>query len=165
MSEAGAQLVEELAGVTERLGWLLGAGEALRLRESLEAAQGRIVGLLEAGGDEGRVVAGRVLGLRWAAAEPEAGWWSTPLGRLVGPLAADAAITQAQAAAILGVRRETVGTLLGRGSLARSAEPRPRGEPGRGDAKPKVSRASVLARLARLSWRSPPSRGGRAGRT
>jgi hypothetical protein len=149
--DVSAQLVAELAEkVTEPLGGLLGGGEAPRLRKRLEGAQRRIVRLLEAGGDDARLAAARIVGLLWGRAEPTPAWWSTPLGRLTGPLLEDAPVTEEFAAAILGVKRGTVAVLLRRGTLARFPEARPEGGPGRPTTKRQVSRAAVLERLARL---------------
>lgn len=85
-----------------------------------------------------------VMAALWPHADPEdvgeADWWRTPLGRMcarsLGRGDSDA-VTYSIAAAMLGVARGTVSTLVSRGSLDR--------HPDGG-----VTRASVLLRLARL---------------
>lgn len=79
----------------------------------------------------------------WPNAWPEecgqAGWWTSPLGRLcAGPLAGvtDGVVTHATAAAMLGVARGTVAVMSHRGTLER--------HPDGG-----VLRSSVLERLGR----------------
>lgn len=70
--------------------------------------------------------------------DPEPEWWRTPVGRLVarsvGP--EDAAVTQAEAAAMLGVTRGTIAQLVSRGTLARHRDGG-------------VDRAAVFARMAK----------------
>ena len=85
-----------------------------------------------------------VMGALWPHGAPEdvgeADWWRTPLGRMcarsLGHSDSDA-VTYSVAAAMLGVARGTVSTLVHRGTLDR--------HPDGG-----VTRASVLARLVRL---------------
>lgn len=75
----------------------------------------------------------------WADTDPPPAWWSTHVGRMVArSVGADAtdAVTHSVAAAMLGVPRGSVGTLVHRGQLDR--------HPDGG-----VTRGSVLARLAR----------------
>jgi hypothetical protein len=77
----------------------------------------------------------------WPHGAPEqvgrADWWQTPLGRACARVLAAhdrQLVTHAQAAAMLGVKRGTVGSLVARGRLTRAGG--------------RVARASVLARLA-----------------
>lgn len=79
--------------------------------------------------------------------DPEPEWWRTPLGRLVARSVGrdDAAVTQSEAAAMLGVTRGTIAQLVSRGTLAR--------HPAGG-----VDRAAVLARMAMLAASSPTQR-------
>lgn len=81
-------------------------------------------------GDPGRVLA--IIGQHARPAE----WWGTPLGRLCAPHS-DATVTHAEAAALLGVARGRISSLLADGHLDR-----------RGG---RVTVASVAARLDRLS--------------
>ena len=76
-------------------------------------------------------------------ADPEPEWWRTPLGRLVARSVGgeDASVTQAEAAAMLGVTRGTIAQLVSRGTLAR--------HPDGG-----VDRAAVIARM--LARSAPP---------
>lgn len=84
-----------------------------------------------------------IMGALWPSCSPEdcgeAGWWRTPLGRMcarsLGHTDSDA-VTYSVAAAMLGVARGTVSTLVSRGTLDR--------HPDGG-----VLRASVLQRLGR----------------
>lgn len=93
--------------------------------------------------DDDRLAAETVLDVMlalWPQGDPEPSWWRTPLGRMVARSVAHEstdAVTHAVAAAMLGVQRGTVGTMVHRGYLDR--------HPDGG-----VTRASVLARLARL---------------
>jgi len=87
--------------------------------------------------------ASAVMAALWPHAAPEdvgrADWWQTPLGRVCArSLGRDDAesVTQEVAAAMLGLARTTVATMLARGTLDR--------HPDGG-----VLRASVLQRLAR----------------
>ncbi|MCB1290778.1 MAG: hypothetical protein KDB45_04510 [Mycobacterium sp.] len=68
--------------------------------------------------------------------DPEPEWWRTPLGRLVALSVGreDAAVTQAEAAAMLGVTRGTIAQLVSRGTLARHRDGG-------------VDRAAVFARM------------------
>lgn len=85
-----------------------------------------------------------VMAALWPSCEPEdageAGWWRTPLGRMcarsLGRDDSDS-VTYSVAAAMLGVARGTVSTLVSRGTLDR--------HPDGG-----ITRASVLLRAARL---------------
>jgi hypothetical protein len=79
----------------------------------------------------------------WPNAAPEdcgqANWWLTPLGQVCGRSLSRNdvdSVTQERAAAMLGITRSTVATLVRRGTLARHADGG-------------VSRAAVLERLAR----------------
>lgn len=75
---------------------------------------------------------------------PEPEWWRTPLGRLVARSVGGESVpvTQAEAAAMLGVTRGTIAQLVSRGSLAR--------HPDGG-----VDRAAVFARMRMLAARAP----------
>lgn len=85
-----------------------------------------------------------VMAALWPRCEPEhageADWWRTPLGRMCARSLGhsdSAAVTYSAAAAMLGVARGTVSTLVSRGTLER--------HPDGG-----ITRSSVLLRLARL---------------
>lgn len=136
-----AQLVTELGGVARGIAGVLGTDVAVLVEQRLEPACARLAA--EVCDEDDRLAAEAVLtvmGARWPdGTEPSPAWWHTPLGRMVARSVGreDAeAVTQSVAAAMLGVHRGTVATLVHRGSLDR--------HPDGG-----VTRASVLARLGR----------------
>lgn len=141
------QLQDELdRAIVGPVGTLLGLDLAEMLVERIQARSDLLAGQLCQDEDD-RLAAQAVIdvmGVLWPRCSPEdvgeADWWRTPVGRMcarsLGRGDSDA-VTYSVAAAMLGVARGTVSTLVSRGTLDR--------HPDGG-----VTRASVLLRLARL---------------
>lgn len=141
------QLQDELdRALVVPVGSVLGLDLADMLAERIQARSDLLAAQV-CQDDDDRLAAQSVIDLMavlWPRCSPEdvgeADWWRTPLGRMcarsLGRGDSDA-VTYSIAAAMLGVARGTVSTLVSRGSLDR--------HPDGG-----VTRASVLLRLARL---------------
>ncbi|MEV0732369.1 hypothetical protein [Polymorphospora sp. NPDC050346] len=137
---AGAQLVDELSAVATQLAAILGADLVELLTVRAEQAADRLIGELEDGADVD-TVALDILNALWPHGDPDLSWWRTPLGLAIAPSWAarqPGGWTHSQAAEVLGVTRDTVGTLVRRGTLGRAEDG-------------SVAIADVIARLVRLS--------------
>lgn len=137
------QLVDELGARVYNMAVLDGPDAAIEAPERVEWIAGKVAGPLCS--DDDNEAAQTVIDLMCAlwpdGCEPPAEWWRTPVGRMVARSIGrdDAeAVTHSVAAAMLGVARGTVSTLVHRGTLDR--------HPDGG-----VLRSSVMARLARLA--------------
>lgn len=139
LEAAVAQLALDLRGLE---GALQDIG--LKLSGSVDRAAARLVAELAAGGPTGLAARRRLDEVLWPDCPPEAvpqfaGWWHTPLGRLVAanpaPEDAGVGVTRTVAAAMLGVTPGTVAQLGSRGTLMQTTDG-------------KVVKAAILARLA-----------------
>lgn len=90
------------------------------LRERIEQSAPRIAAELSAP-DTAASAARDLMSLLWGDSDPAPHWWQTPLGRAVAGGLHDRTdpLTHAESAAMLGVTRGTVATLVHRGTLAR----------------------------------------------
>lgn len=138
------QLCDEVDARLVALAPFVGVDTSIELAALLEARCRSIVAQLC--GDDDRLAAGSCVSIMcvlWSTGDPEDSgnpqWWRTPLGqacaRSLGRTDAEA-VTHSVAAAMLGVAKGTVSTMVSRGTLDR--------HPDGG-----VLRASVLQRLGR----------------
>lgn len=143
------QLITELGGVARAVADVLGPD----LHQIIEARLDHRCAVLaaELASDDDRLAAEAALTVmtcRWpdgSAPPPE--WWNTPLGVAVARAGGDTtteSLTQTVAAAMLGVTRSTVATMLHRADAGRGGSGGLRRHPDGG-----VDRDSVMTRLAR----------------
>lgn len=135
------QLRDELGARLQALGALLGPDMTIAMHEALRMHLPSMAVQLAQDRDDrlAAQTAVDVMCALWTDSDPPPEWWRTPVGRMVArSVGADEtdAVTHSVAAAMLGVPRGSVGTLVHRGQLDR--------HPAGG-----VTRGSVLARLAR----------------
>lgn len=137
-----SQLVDELEGRAHALGLLLSPDEGLAVTQSVVRCAPMLAAQLCQDTDD-RLAAQTAIDIMCALwpdmTEPPPQWWRTPVGRMVArSIGADDAdaVTHSVAAAMLGIPRGSIGTLVHRGQLDR--------HPDGG-----VTRASVMMRLAR----------------
>jgi len=151
VGEAAEQLVREAMAVSVRpWGVILGESFGSSFGRVLEDGVEAVVAGLGDGGEGREALAVALVGVLFGRGDVPPEWWGTPLGLAVGPHLPDAGLTQAEAAAILGVRRGTVGTRVCRGNLAQFG-PSPGGRAGRPSAMGQVSRKAVLREVAARS--------------
>lgn len=144
IDQATAQLRRELGVAASAWMPVVGVDLGVELERTVADAAPRLAQQLAS--DDDHLAAETVidvLNVLWPHGDPEdhqPDWWRTPVGRLCArSLGRDDtdAVTHSVAAAMLGVARGTVGTLVTRGALER--------HPDGG-----ITRASVLARIHRL---------------
>jgi len=120
------QLREDLYMAAERLGALVPQLHPMtndHVRDAIAASAERLTAVLLS--DDDHQVAEVVIDLQvllWPHSDPDAEWWDTPLGHVsLRSIGADNAPswTYSVAAAKLGVKASTVGTLVSRGTLDR----------------------------------------------
>lgn len=139
-TDALAQLAEELGQRLHSLSLLAGLDDVGDPWATADLMAARTIGPLCS--DDDTESAQAVIDVMWAlwpsTCEPPDEWWRTPLGRIVARSIAtdDESVTYAAAAAMLGVARGTVSTMVSRGTLDR--------HPDGG-----VARSAVMARLGR----------------
>lgn len=148
VGEAAVQLADAMVAVADHLAYCgLGFADPAKApgAEQQIAESSRSLVDDMAGEDMGVALGAcrAVMQLAWPQAEPEdigqADWWRTPLGRLCARALgrSDAgSVSYGVAAAMLGVSRGTVGTMVARGTLGRHDDGG-------------VARAAVLRRLGR----------------
>lgn len=134
------QLHNELASACNRLTTVLGLDLDDDLRRRVRDRTPALAAQICASSDDQATaqIVVDLLNLLWPGGDPPHDWWRTPVGRMcarsLGQADSDA-VTHAVAAAMLGIARGTVGTLVTRGKLDR--------HPDGG-----ITRASVLNRIA-----------------
>lgn len=148
-----AQLSRELGIAAHRVAVIVGVDAAIDWPRAAAGRASHLAELLCSSDEDATAQAVvDVMNALWPHGDPEdvdqSDWWRTPLGlvcaRSLGRTDAES-ITHAVAAAMLGVERGTVSTLVSRGTLDRH----PLGG---------VDRASVLRRIARQVHRPPGAR-------
>jgi hypothetical protein len=123
VDEAAAQLTDELGGRAAALAALGGGLDVIEM-ERWAAGVARPVAAQLAQEADDRLAAQAcvdVMCALWPETGPPPEWWQTPVGRLCARSAGadDEVVTHAVAAAMLGVQRGTVGSLVAQGRLDR----------------------------------------------
>jgi len=144
MSAAQQLVTEALEASVKPWAVVFSRDVADELQQALEAGSVAVVEQLGNGGSED--LAKAVVAVLFGAGHVPPTWWWTPLGRAVGPCLPDVGITQAEAAAILGVKRGTIAVRVRRGNLPVVA-PRVPGKPGRPSGTGLISRKAVLSEI------------------